>query len=395
MLDGGTTTSEFFGPSRDLVKGEWQLVDDRLRGYAGKRAALDAAESFDLARAADMRLHCMYGFSTFLEYMERRLGYVPHTARERLRVARALASMPLIANELSRGTLTFTHVRELSRVATPDTEDVWIAAIAGKTSGEVQELVAGHEYGDLPTDPVRPDLRPRSVRLELRPEAYAAWREVRKAVAKEIGGDVSDADVIETLARNYLVPGDSADRPAYQVGYTQCRDCKRAVMNGAGRAVDVEPAVIERVACDARIIGDLDAAHPQRATSSVTPRMREHVFARDQHRCCVPGCRASRNLDVHHIIPQAEGGPHELWNVMLLCSGHHVAHHAGILGITGRAGELKFRWAYEKTPPEPEYMSMSRPMSLRKIRARARKRPRGDVPTPRTEGRAPRSCAEA
>ena len=377
MLNSGDTTSEHTGAPDLDAPSEWQLIDRRLRGYAGKRAALDAAESFDLARAAAMRLHCSFGFSTFLEYMERRLGYVPHTARERLRVARAVAAMPLIANELSRGAITYSHVRELSRVATPETEDAWLAAIEDKTSGEVQELVAGHAYGDLPTDPLRADLRPRFVRLELRPEAYASWREVRKAVAEERGGEVSDADVIETLARAYLVPGNGAQRPAYQFAYKQCADCKRATMNGAGRAVDVEPAVIERVACDARIIGDLDAAHPQRATSSVTPRMREQVFARDNHRCCAPGCRSSRNLDVHHIIPQEEGGPHELWNLMLLCSGHHVAHHAGILAITGRVGALRFCWAYERTPPEPAYESMSRGMSVRKIIARSRGVPAG------------------
>jgi HNH endonuclease len=325
-------------------------IDRRLRGYAGKRAALDAAESFDLARASELRLHTGFGFSTFMEYMERRLGYMPHTARERLRVARAVAAMPMIANALSHGAITYSHVRELSRVATPETEDAWLAAIEDKTSGEVQELVAGHEYGDLPTDPVRPDLRPRTVQLELRPEAYAAWREVRKAVADELGRDVSDADVIETLARNYLVPGTGAARPAYQLAYKQCPDCKRASMNGAGREVDVEPEVIERVHCDARCIGDLDAARPERATSSVTPRMREQVFARDRHRCCVPGCRSARNLDVHHIIPQAKGGPHELWNLMLLCDlcrARHKPHYAAyVIMPRRRAGPDEDRVLY-------------------------------------------------
>jgi hypothetical protein len=312
-----------------------------------------------------------------MEYMERRLGYVPHTARERLRVARAITAMPLIANELSRGAISYSHVRELSRVATPETEDAWIAAIGDMTAGQVQELVAGHEYGDLPTDPVRPDLRPRMVRLELRPESYAMWREVRKAIAEERGGEVSDADVIETLARTYLVPGSGAERPAHQLAYKQCPGCKRATMNGAGREIDVEPAVIERVVCDARNIGDLDAAHPGRATSSVTPRMREQVFARDRHQCRVPGCRSSRNLDIHHIIPQAEGGPHELWNLLLLCSGHHVAHHAGILEIVGSAEGVHFRWAYERSPVEPDWESMKRGMSVRKIIARSRGVPAG------------------
>jgi len=44
----------------------------------------------------------------------------------------------------------------------------------------------------------------------------------------------------------------------------------------------------------------------------VTPRLREQVFARDHHRCTVPGCRSARNLDIHHIVPQAQGGTHHM-----------------------------------------------------------------------------------
>lgn len=372
MLDGGNTTSEYGFSVDGLTSEEVREIDQRLRGYAATRAALDAAESFDLMRAATHRLHALFGFSTFFEYMERRLGYVPHTARERLRVARAVAGMPLIANQLARGTITYSHVRELSRVATPETEDAWLAAIAGRTSGQVQELVAGHAYGDLPTDPVRPDLRTRTMRLELRPEAFAAWREVQKAVTEELGRELTDSDVIETLARTYLVPGDA--RPAYQLAYRQCPGCKRSSMTGAGREIDVDPEVIERVACDARVIGDLDAAQPERANQSVTPRVREQVFARAGHRCQVPGCRSSRNLDVHHIVHQADGGTHELANLLLVCSGHHVAHHAGILSITKDTRGVHFRWLYERPEPVPLDEQVCRPFSIRKFLAGERAR---------------------
>ena len=147
-------------------------------------------------------------------------------------------------------------------------------------------------------------------------------------------------------------------------------------MNGAGRAIDVEPQVIARVECDARVIGDLDAAHPERARQSVTPRMREQVLARDEHRCCVPGCRSSRNLDVHHIIPQAQGGPHELWNMTVLCSGHHIAHHAGLLAIYRGDQELHFHWENQR---DPEYLGTGRMLSIAKIRARTNARSHGDV----------------
>jgi len=387
MFDASVSEPVFWYNDRDKAEGEWVLVDRRLRGYAQKRAALDEAESIDIARAADMEIHWHFGCASILEYMERRLGYVPHTARERLRVARAVASMPLVAKALSDGAITYSHVRELSRVVTPETQDVWLVAIADKTAGQVQELVSGHAYGDLPSDPTRADLHARHLRLRLPPEAFGMWREARKAIAEVRGGEVSDAEVIETLTRAYLVP--TGERPAYQLSYKRCPDCKRSSMNGAGRAIDVEPSVVERVECDARIIGDLDAPTPARAHQSVSPRMREQVFARDGHRCCVPGCRSARNLDVHHIIPQAQGGPHELWNLMLLCSGHHIAHHAGLLAIHRGEHELYFHWANQ---PDPENVEAHRTRTIREIIARDNARPRGDIEDPRERRREAPEC---
>jgi hypothetical protein len=102
---------------------------------------------------------------------------------------------------------------------------------------------------------------------------------------------------------------------------------------------------MERARCDARVLGDLTASYPERAVSSVTPRMREQVLALFGATCAVPGCRSSRCLEIHHLIPQAQGGPHEMWNLAPLCDGHHVAEHLGLLKITGRAPfDLTFEW---------------------------------------------------
>jgi hypothetical protein len=335
---------------------EWQLVDRRLRTYRHHRAQLDAAELSDLVRAESMKIHWMLGHSTMLEYMELALGYTPHVARERLRVARALVQLPETSGALAAGQLPFSAVRELTRVATEDTEQEWLARSRDKTVHEIEEMVAGRAPGDRPDDPTRPDLRERRLGLSLPPQALALWRQARKELANERGAEVTDADLLETLCRRFLAPGIGESGPAHQIAYTQCRDCKRATQNGAGREIDIAPEVFEQAACDARLIGLIDGSIVAKAMATVSKRLREQVFARDHGRCRVPGCRASRNLDVHHIIPLAAGGPNELWNLLVLCSGHHAAHHAGLLSITGRAGthdELSIRWTY-RPPWTPE-----------------------------------------
>jgi hypothetical protein len=284
--------------------------------------------------------------------MERVLGYGPHAAHERMRVARALATLPETTAALARGALTYSAVRELTRVATAETETDWLARAEGRVANQIESLVANHHPGDRPDDPVDPELRPRVVRLKLPPEVYALWRQARMVVATERGSEISDADFVEVICRGAIAPGSGEAGPAHQIAYQQCPDCRRVTQNGAGREIDVGPEVFERASCDARVLGSLDAPVPERATTTVTPRIREQVFARDHHRCTAPGCRSARNLEAHHIIEQARGGKHELWNVTLLCSGHHSALHTGLLSIQGRAPyHIEFRWVY--APPIP------------------------------------------
>ena len=331
---------------------EHRAVHRRLCEYARHRSVLDAAEALDLVRAEQFKLYALHACASHYEYMERILGYGPHAARERMRVARALVRLPETTAALARGELSYSAARELTRVATDETEAAWLDRAKGLVVNQIERLVASHQVGDLPDDPPSPDLKPRVVRLELPPEAYALWRQARMVVADERGTELSDADLVETLCRAAIAPGTSASGPAHQIAYQQCPDCRRATQNGAGRQIDVAPEVFERASCDAKDLGSLDAAAPERAATTVTPRVREQVFARDHHRCTVPGCRSARNLDIHHIEFQSHGGGHELYNMTLLCSGHHSALHAGLLTMKGQAPyQIEFRWVYRAPIP--------------------------------------------
>jgi len=183
------------------------------------------------------------------------------------------------------------------------------------------------------------------VRLELPPAAFALLRQTQRVLAEEQGAQLDDGAFVELLCRRALEAGGAADRPAHQIAFTVCESCQRAWQNGAGREIEVGPAVIERARCDAEWIGSLDAVQPARVTATVTPRTRRQVLARDHHRCTVPGCRSARNLDLHHVEYQQDGGGHEVCNITVLCSGHHQQLHDGALEIRGKAPDaLVFTW---------------------------------------------------
>jgi len=136
------------------------------------------------------------------------------------RVPRSLARLPEITSALARGELSYSAVRELTRVATAETETEWLAATQGLVVNQIERLVAGHEPGDRPDDPTHPDLRPRVVRVELPPEVYALWREARMVVAAERGAEISDADFVETLCRGVIAPGSGAGFPLVYLPHT-------------------------------------------------------------------------------------------------------------------------------------------------------------------------------
>jgi hypothetical protein len=73
------------------------------------------------------------------------------------------------------------------------------------------------------------------------------------------------------------------------------------------------------------------------ATQTIPPRIRRLVWRRDHRRCTVPGCRAAQFLEIHHLVPLAEGGDHDPTRLLLLCSAHHTRVHGGRLRIEGRA----------------------------------------------------------
>ncbi len=166
----------------------WKVIDRQLRTIARRRGALDCDEAMLLCEAARHEVWRRVGNASLLEYLEEVLGYGPKTARERVRIATALDDMPELATALADGELSYSAVRELTRVAARDTEREWIDAVRGKNLRQVEEIVAKHQKGDRPSDPEDPSLAPRTVSFKVRPATLELLRQVQRQLADEHGG---------------------------------------------------------------------------------------------------------------------------------------------------------------------------------------------------------------
>ncbi len=329
---------------------EWQSVDRALRTIAERRAALDADEARWLREAEVIQIWRPLGMVSALDYMERVLGYGPRVAQDRLRVARALGTLPQLTAALAHGELSFSAIRELTRVATPATEAAWRQAATGKNLRQIEELVADHRPGDCPDDPPDPEVRVRVVRFELSAETFALMRQARIALHDEHGNHLSDDEFMAALS-NTVLDGtpttETTGRAKFQIAVTVCDRCRQGWQDGAGAKIAISSAAVERAECDAQHIGSIDGATPARAHQDVPPSVARLVWRRDGGRCRVPGCRSARGIEIHHLVHRTDGGSHDASNLALLCSACHLAHHRGALTITGTADHLEVRRSAE------------------------------------------------
>src|SRR5947208_5290728 len=119
---------------------------DRLGDEIAELSAhLDAATAhlLDLIREFDARGGWNNGFRSCAAWLSWRVGFAPGAAREHVRVARALGTLPRLAHALARGKLSYAKVRELTRVATPETEERLLAVGRAGTAERVEGVVGG------------------------------------------------------------------------------------------------------------------------------------------------------------------------------------------------------------------------------------------------------------
>lgn len=349
-------------------------IDHQLRRLAKQRAGLDAEEARWLRRADECNVWRALGYVHAIEYLEEVFGYAPRTAQEKLRVAKELGALPALESELEAGNMPYSVVRELTRVATPETEANWLEKARGRNYRQVEQMLAGHKKGDEPTDDPDPTLIAHTVIWKLDAPTRALLRETRRCIEDELGHALDDATFVDVLCRRAMDAtaacgvadigkttavenlgeasvDDARDTgtrdargvsvgPSVMIHLTTCRHCKATVQHGAGVPFPLTKQQVEGAECDAIIVDDETG---KRATATIPPRIRRLVLERDQYRCRFPGCRSTRNLDAHHLKHRAHGGGHSSSNIATLCRGHHKLDHEDVITVSGDAdGALVF-----------------------------------------------------
>lgn len=131
MNDGGTSNR-----SGDEVVAELVQLSARI----------DAAIQRQLALIREVHardLWFSWGLRTCAEWLGWRLGLRPGAARERLRVAIALGELPVIDQALAEGRVSFSKVRAMTRVATPENERDLLMLARNATAAQLERICRG------------------------------------------------------------------------------------------------------------------------------------------------------------------------------------------------------------------------------------------------------------
>jgi hypothetical protein len=331
-----------------------------------------------------------------------RIGLGTGAARERVRVARALGTLPRVDEAFSRGQLSYAKVRALTRVATSETEERLLEFAHHATGAQLERICRGLRQAracaeqelDHVTPPEERSVTERPlpggmvrVELVLSPDEAALvmkalersadhLREQRRQQANPSRTDVpaetpnrdradppSRADAAVHVAHSFLACGcgdarcTGGDRYQLLVHLDQdvlAADGQWAATLDDGSRVSAE--TLRRLACDTALVtsltdgnGGAGVLDVGRRTRSIPSAIRRALWVRDRG-CRFPGCPHTRFLHGHHIRHWFHGGPTSLTNLVLLCPRHHTMVHEGGFTIeVGADGALVFR-SPRKTP---------------------------------------------
>ena len=314
------------------------------------KAELLAALALFVERRAWERWECL----SPVQWLSWKCGLGRVAASEHVRVAMALTRLPAVHKALREGRISWSKLREITRVATPDSEPDWLELALAGTANHVERVVRAfrrvtpaqveQQHADrrlwVTVDDDGSTVLHVKLPTELGSGIYTA---IRSTTEPERGVPLSarmaDRFVEAVTGGATIVPEViiHADASVFEGGDGVC-----ATAGGHALAPEMAPraccvGVVQWVVHEGR---EVVAVSKRRRFAS--PAQRRAAEARAQ--CCeVDGCEDDgRNFELHHVHHRAHDGATELANLRRLCPGHHRRIHLHRLRVeAGEDGRLR------------------------------------------------------
>ncbi|MDX1736084.1 MAG: DUF222 domain-containing protein, partial [Halioglobus sp.] len=299
-------------------------------------------------------------------------GIALGAAREKVRVAHCLEQLPRIDAAFARGEISYSKVRAMTRVATPETEDYLLMIARHGTASHVENVVRKYKavrraldgkaeeeqfasrellyYQDeqgmwviharLPAEAGELVVKAIEASVALERERDEETEDAENVSAETFSGEQARppppqarADALERLAERFITsPRDNTSLK----GHERCQIQLQVSLSALQGAGDSSP--LRRLCCDASLVTVLEDEQGRvlnigRRSRTVPPAIRRALALRDNNTCRVPGCCESRYVVAVHIVHWAVGGETSLSTLVTLCRHHHRALHQGVFTL--------------------------------------------------------------
>ena len=338
--------------------------------YAAESRLLTLIREFD-----EQEYWAEQGLCSCAHWLNFKCGIGMNAAREKVRVAHALAQLPKISAGFAKGALSYSKVRAITRIADETNEDYLLMIATHGTAHHVEKLVskyrmakrlqdaeiANEQYNNrevthyydhdgclvikarLPADQGALIVKALEMAMD---ENFAAADKDAEEERPPIAARRADAlaDIAETYMNNKESSGSTADRYQVIVHVNAEEGLDAHIEDGP----DVSAVTSRRIACDSSIVtikGDENGEPLSigRRSRTIPPAMRRALRVRDKG-CRFPGCTNTRFVDGHHIKHWADGGETSLKNLVMLCRHHHhLVHEGGFVCEKSADGEIRFK----------------------------------------------------
>jgi len=378
----------------DYTSAELRSIDEldaAIRRLVRQRNA-ECYQLLVLVRELDDRFGWkQWGCKTCAEWLAYRTGICLSAAREQVRTAHALRSLPAISAAFGEGRLTYTKVRALTRVADRSQEDLLLAYALGTTAENVEERC--RQIRNVAPESAHHAQRAWSNR------SLSMWRDEKRGVmrftvevpieegelvaraidcavaagevttyldpsagpgSKSTAWRAQQADALVAVMRSYIDGGHRNEGSSTADHHQVVVHVDAQSLRGGAGLADLPIDTVKRLLCDCSVVAvaedengkPLDVGRKQRTLST---SLRRALHARDRH-CTFPGCHRKRYLDGHHLKHWICGGETNPANITLLCTYHHRLLHEGGFSIVKEAdGTLRFITADGRTIPRCGY----------------------------------------
>ena len=365
-----------------------ERLETEITGFASRIAAATAQWLLWIAAYDRRQGWASWDAKSCAHWLNWHCGVSLRTARQHTHVAHKLTHHTTLRDTFLAGEVSYSKVRAIARVVTPANEAELIELARAATASQLERTLSKLPNPDHTDDEGKtstPDActfthngdgtMTMTVTLPTHDMAHAraaVHNVVATTIAREQANTETRTDTIERLdglssirattaaalitgTLNAPIGTESTVLVVADIDTLTGHDPEGEATVDSHR---VDPAVVQRLACDGRIqAAILNADGSERACGSETrlvPRNLRRLLERRDHGVCqFPGCESEHRLHAHHVVHWAKGGKTDLPNLISLCHFHHHSVHeaAGTSPLPDEAGHSTIRTATTITSP--------------------------------------------